>query len=174
MRILNENVSRNIMNKLNEAADNVDVIESFIAKEGQLNYGVKSVTGKDNKLLVKTDNGDYWFVIIGDKIKISMAKTSAEPIIRTKRGKMSTPKTSWEVSGVFNNPIQAAKDALESLEPAAADEFVVLLGDEYFGGFDENDQVFTTSSAATAQHFTSKEEAENVASQFENGVVEEV
>lgn len=174
MKKLNENISRNILNKLNESyQDNVDIVESTIAKNGE-DYGVKSVEGKDNKILVKTNNGSYWFVVVGDKIKISMQKDSAEPVVRTTRGKMSVPKTSWEVSGVFKNPVQAAIDALETLEPSTEDEFVVLIGDSYLGGFDENDEAFMVSSPYTAQKYSTREEAENIASQFENGKVEEI
>ena len=60
MKKLNENVSRNILAKLNESyEDNVDIVESTIAKNGE-DYGVKSVEGKNSKILVKTNNGSYW------------------------------------------------------------------------------------------------------------------
>ena len=174
MRILNENVSRNILNKLNESyEDNADIVESTIAKNGE-DYGVKSVEGKDNKILVKTNDGSYWFVVEGDKIKISMQEDSAEPTIRTNRGKMSVPKTTWEVTGVLENPVQAALDALETLEPSAENKFVVLIGDSYLGGFDENNEAFMVSSPHAAQKYSTREEAENIASQFENGEVEEI
>ena len=174
MRILNENVSRNILNKLNESyEDNVDIVESTIAKNGE-DYGVKSVEGKDNKILVKTNSGSYWFVVAGDTIKISMQEDSAEPTVRTKRGKMSVPKTTWEVTGVLENPVQAALDALETLEPSAGNEFVVLIGDSYLGGFDENNEAFMVSSPHAAQKYSTREEAENIASQFENGEVGEI
>lgn len=148
-----------------------DIIKATIMNN-KGKYGVKSVGGDEKKILVNTNNGSYWFVPVGDKIKISSAK-GAQPVVRTERGKMQVPSVSIEVSGLFKDIISTTKAALDKLEPEVKDEYIVQIGDNYFGGYDENSEVILKADTHSATRYSNRDEADNVASQVGGEVIVE-
>lgn len=148
-----------------------DIIKATVMNNKE-KYGVKSVGGDEKKILVNTNNGSYWFVPVGDKIKISSAK-GAQPVVRTQRGKMQIPSITFEVDGLFKDIIATTKAALNKLEPEAKDEYVVKVGDNYFGGYDENNEVVLKADTHSAIRYNNRDEADNVASQINGEVITE-